>query len=125
MGDLLNLEEKSIVPVNRITEVVLKVLKQYDNVELHIFSDSPKEATELLMSAGLEVKITVHDLPAIEVIRLCYKSDFFIGTNSKISLWIVNLRRYSGIINENYLEGFDDRLHTNDFNSGGKNTFEG
>lgn len=118
MGDLLKLEEKSIVPVNRITEVVLKVLKQYDNVEFHLFSDSPKEATKLLMSAGIDVKITVHDLPAIEVIRSCYKSDFFIGTNSKISLWIVNLRRYSGISDANYLEGFDDKLYNHALESG-------
>lgn len=119
MGDLLELEEKSIVPINQITEVVSKVLNQYDNVDFHLFSDSPKEAAELLIGAGIEKKITVHDLPAIEVIKSCYKSDFFIGTNSKISLWIVNLRRYSGIINENYLEGFDDKLYNHDLNLGG------
>lgn len=111
MGDLLKLEEKSIIPINRIAEVVSKVLNQYDNVDFHLFSDSPKVAAELLMGAGIKKKISVHDLPAIDVIRSCYKSDFFIGTNSKISLWIVNLRRYSGIINENYLEGFDDKLY--------------
>ena len=112
MGDLLKLEEKSIVPINQIAEVVSKVLNQYDNVDFHLFSDSPKEAAELLLGAGIKKKMTVHDLPGIEVIRSCYKSDFFIGTNSKISLWIVNLRRYSGIINANYLEGFDDKLYT-------------
>jgi hypothetical protein len=112
MGDLLNLEEKSYVPVDKITDVLFRVLNQYQSFDLNLYSDSPKEASELLKNSGVETAINVHDLPAIEVIRACYKSDYFIGTNSKISLWVVNLRRYSGRINENYLEGFDDKLYT-------------
>jgi hypothetical protein len=112
MGDLLKLKEKSYVPVAKITDELFRVLSQHQNIDLNLYSDSPKEASDLLKNSGVETAINVHDLPAIEVIRACYKSNYFIGTNSKISLWIVNLRRYSGRFNENYLEGFDDKLYT-------------
>lgn len=110
MGDLLTLTEKSISPANKIIDVVREVQKICNNVKIHVYSDSPQIAKETLFNAGLTDEFAVKDLPTIEVIRSCVGANYFIGTGSKVSLWIVNIRRYMGEINSNYLEGFDDKL---------------
>ena len=111
MGDLLTLTEKSISPANKIIDVVREVQKIRDNVKIYVYSDSPQIVKETLFNAGLTDEFAVKDLSTIEVIRSCVGANYFIGTGSKVSLWIVNIRRYLGEINGNYLEGFDDKLY--------------
>jgi hypothetical protein len=111
MGDLLTLTEKSISPANKIIDVVRKVQKEHNNLKIHVYSDSPQIAKETLFIAGLVGEFVVLDLPTIDVIRACIGANYFIGTNSKVSLWIVNLRRFIGETDNNYLEGFDDKLY--------------
>jgi len=111
MGDLLTLTEKSISPANKIIDVVRKVQKEHNNLKIHVYSDSPQIAKETLFIAGLVGEFVVLDLPTIDVIRGCIGANYFIGTNSKVSLWIVNLRRFIGETDNNYLEGFDDKLY--------------
>ena len=76
-----------------------------------VFSESLIEAREKLVSAGLQREFMVSDIPTAQLIGQSLEADFFIGTNSKISLWIVNLRRYLGLADFNYLEGFDRHLY--------------
>jgi hypothetical protein len=111
MGDLLTLAEKSISPANKIVYVVREVQKIRNNVKIYVYSDSPQIAKETLFNAGLTDEFTLKDLSTIDVIRACVGANYFIGTGSKVSLWIVNIRRYLGEINSNYLEGFDDKLY--------------
>jgi len=111
MGDLLTLSEKSISPANKIIELVRQIQKSHSNLKINVYSDSPQVAKKTLFSAGLTDEFTVWDLPTIEVIQACAGANYFIGTNSKVSLWIVNIRRYMGEINGNYLEGFDTKLY--------------
>jgi hypothetical protein len=114
MGDLLTLTEKSISPANKIIDAIREVKNYHNNVKINVYSDSPKIAKETLFNAGLTDEFAVRDLCTIDVIRACVGANYFIGTGSKVSLWIVNIRRYRGEINSNYLEGFDGRLYDPD-----------
>lgn len=110
MGDLLTLGTKSITPTSKIIDAINQVKKDNDS-NITVYSDSPEIAKETLSSAGLTNGFVVKDLPTIDVIRACIGADYFIGTGSKVSLWIVNIRRYMGEASNNYLEGFDDKLY--------------
>lgn len=111
MGDLLTLSEKSISPAHKLINVVRQVQKTHNNSKIYVYSDSPQVAKETLFNAGLTDEFTVNDFSTKDVIRACVGANYFIGTGSKVSLWIVNIRRYLGEINDNYLEGFDDKLY--------------
>jgi hypothetical protein len=111
MGDLLTLSEKSISPAYKIIDVVRQVQKTHNNSKIYVYSDSPQVAKETLFNAGLTDEFAIIDLSTKDVIRACVGANYFIGTGSKVSLWIVNIRRYMGEINDNYLEGFDDKLY--------------
>jgi len=110
MGDLLNLTEKSFAPAEKIVNQVNLVARDKEKIKITVYSDSPIEAKEQLIAAGLKQNFTVREVATVQVIRECINVDFFIGTSSKVSLWIVNLRRYLGRLNNNYLEGFDSHL---------------
>jgi hypothetical protein len=111
MGDLLTLTEKSISPANKIIDAIREAKKNHNNIKINVYSDSPQIAKETLLSVGLTDEFIVSDRSTIDVIRACVYADYFIGTGSKVSLWIVNIRRYMGEINNNFLESFDDKLY--------------
>lgn len=111
MGDLLTLTEKSISPANKIIDAISQVKKNHNNIKINVYSDSPQIAKETLLSAGLTDEFVVSDRSTIDVIRACVYANYFIGTGSKVSLWVVNIRRYMGEMNNNFLEGFDDKLY--------------
>jgi len=110
MGDLLNLTEKSFAPAEKIVNQVNLVARDKEKIKITVYSDSPIEAKEQLIAAGLKQNFTVREVATVQVIRECINVDFFIGTSSKVSLWIVNLRRYLGRLDNNYLEGLDSHL---------------
>ena len=111
MGDLLNLDTKSIYPVEKIIEKVNRVTTENSYTKIMVYSDSPQEAKTVLVSAGLSKDSIVRDIETIDVICECVGAGYFIGTNSKISLWIVNIRRYLGLGGSSYVESFDSQLY--------------
>ena len=110
MGDLLHLFEKAFIPAEKIVNQIDLAARGKENIIITVYSDSPTEAKNQLIAAGLKQNFVVREVATIQVIRECVSVDFFIGTNSKVSLWIVNLRRYLGLVDNNYLEGFDSHL---------------
>jgi hypothetical protein len=112
MGDLLKLTNKSIYPVEKIIEKVNEVTKHGKYSKIIVYSDSPNNAKVKLISAGLNLDFNVRDVGTIDVILECVSAGYFIGTNSKVSLWIVNIRRYLGRGDFCFLEGFDSRLYS-------------
>jgi hypothetical protein len=110
MGDLLHLSEKAFIPAEKIVNQIDLVARGKEKINITVYSDSPSAAKNQLIAAGLKQNFIVREVATIQVIRECIGVDFFIGTNSKVSLWIVNLRRYLGLVNNNYLEGFDSHL---------------
>lgn len=111
MGDLLILTEKSISPANKIIDAIREVKKNHNNLKINVYSDSPQIAKETLFNSGLTDDFMVNDRSTIDVIRACVGADCFIGTGSKVSLWIVNIRRYMGEVNNYYPEGFYSKLY--------------
>jgi len=110
MGDLLQLTNKSVYPVEKIVEKVNELTKTNNYSKIVVYSDSPKNVEDVLISAGLNKDFNVRDIDTIDVICECASSGYFIGTNSKVSLWIVNIRRFLGNGDLCFLEGFDSRL---------------
>ena len=111
LGDLLELQSKSPLVADKLVQKVNSVLLHQPDPSIVVFSESLIEARKELVSAGLQREFVVSDLPTAQLIAQSLEADFFIGTNSKISLWIVNLRRYLGLTEVTYLEGFDRHLY--------------
>jgi hypothetical protein len=111
MGDLLKLTNKSIYPVEKIIKTINEIVKNLTVYQIIVYSDSPDKAKSTLISAGLRQDFMVRNIPTIDVISECVVANYFIGTNSKVSLWIVNLRRYLGQADSSFLEGFDSQLY--------------
>ena len=109
LGDLLNLSQKSIYPVEKIVSEVVRVTKVWPDASVVVYSDSPQEVRQILVSAGLRQQFEVSGGSTLQVVGECLDADFFIGTNSKISLWIVNIRRYLGLVESNYLQGWPEQ----------------
>ena len=111
MGDLLKLQSKSPLVADKLVHKINSVLLHQPDPSIVVFSESLIEVRQKLVSAGLQREFVVSDLPTVQLIGQSLEADFFIGTNSKISLWIVNLRRYLGLAEGNHLEGFDRHLY--------------
>ena len=111
LGDLLELASKSPLVADKLVQKVNSVLLHQPDPSIVVFSESLIEARQKLVSAGLQREFVVSDLPTAQLIAQSLEADFFIGTNSKISLWITNLRRYLGLTEVTYLEGFDRHLY--------------
>ena len=112
MGDLLHLTNKSVYPVEKIVEKVNELTKMNKYSKITVYSDSPENAEATLISAGLNKDFDTRDIDTISVICECASSGYFVGTNSKVSLWVVNIRRFLGNGDLCFLEGFDSRLFT-------------
>lgn len=94
LGDLLNLPMKTHISVARVLNALEE--NHYEGV-IDVYSDSePREVENLLNEYQVGKRFSFHRVPSIEVIEKCVESRFFVGTNSKISLWISILRIVNG-----------------------------
>ncbi len=103
LGDLLSLFEKNPITGNRVVDEINRVSAKQTFPILKVFSDSPLEARKLLEEYGLGVEATYASPSTVGVIRECLDSDYFIGTSSKVSFWIITLRNYISAANSNSL----------------------
>jgi hypothetical protein len=95
LGDLRTLTTKSHIPVNRMAAVANAILEVK---EVKMFSDSPPQEVEHFLGNTFKVKsLAIFNIDSLQTIRYCTQSKYFIGTNSKISLWITILRSSAGI----------------------------
>lgn len=94
LGDLLTLKSKSYINLNRLSSAIKSVSPKG---KVTIFSDSkPHEVEDLLNEPFNGIDYQVKRESAIKVIQEGSLCDLFIGTNSKISLWIALIRRGLG-----------------------------
>jgi hypothetical protein len=110
MGDYLELQSKPIISPVKIISLVNEFLLGQNYSSVIVYSDSTVEAKNELVKAGANFNFSVSDARTHQLIRECVEADFFVGTNSKISLWIVNLRRSRGMGSTSFIDGFDDFL---------------
>jgi len=98
LGDLIHLESKSYINPKRIQSTLDNNFDK--KLPVNIFSDSKEhEVTKLLQYLLDEKRTSYFALTPIETIKFCFYSREFLGTNSKISLWIAIFRLHgaSGI----------------------------
>ena len=89
LGDLLELTNKKPINSERISEV-LRGLK--DQKVITVLSDSPEKALLLLKENSQEKSLQTLDLKTPETLLVASRSDFFVGTSSKISYWVTLMR---------------------------------
>jgi hypothetical protein len=91
LGDLPTLKPSALVPLNSISIVVNKLIKMgvvFDKVK--IFSDSIKDNSNLQLPKEIDSEwISIDTLQTIQELS---KARYFIGTSSKVSLWVAIFR---------------------------------
>ena len=91
LGDLLTLKSKTHINLSRLSSAIRLISPQR---EVIVFSDSePSEVEDLLRESFNGIEYRVRMEPALNVIQESALCEIFVGTNSKISLWIAIIRR--------------------------------
>jgi hypothetical protein len=106
LGDLLSLAEKAPIEDYRLAKEIARVQENHPG-KITLFSDSPKVALELLARYGIESDITHSNLKTIDVLNVARQSNYFVGTSSKISYWIICLRKLRGDITNSSMPATD------------------
>jgi hypothetical protein len=101
LGDLINLDNKSIIPPENLIEKVKRILTKAKFGKIIIYSDSIDEAQNTLFPIEkLFSKVEYSSEPTIEVVRNSVNAKYFVGTNSKVSIWIIKFRDHLGMPSE-------------------------
>ena len=106
LGDLLSLAEKDPIEDYRLAKEIARVQENHPG-KITLFSDSPNVALELLGKYGIESDITHSNLKTIDVLNVARQSNYFVGTSSKISYWIICLRKLRGDITNSSMPATD------------------
>jgi len=103
LGDLLTLKSDSHIDANRLR----KSKKYFSNSEkLFIFSDSKREEVlRVIENEFDDLDLEISQFETLRVIACCLYAQTFIGTNSKISLWIAIFRLALGAGRSTVLPG--------------------
>lgn len=91
LGDLLLLDNKKPIDPTAILKELKRISKNSDFAQIEIYSDTPKHAMELLNPLGLR-NISTPNADTVSLLERAIQSEYFLGTSSKISFWIVAIR---------------------------------
>jgi hypothetical protein len=98
LGDLINLSGKSIIAPKDLIEKIKIVLREEDIEKILIYSDSIEEAQRTLLPINMMIReVEFSSAPTIDVVRNSINAKYFIGTNSKVSIWIIKFRDHLGL----------------------------
>jgi hypothetical protein len=102
LGDLKEKKPSSLVSPERILKVVEESLLP---ASINIFSDSSGEEVQEIFSNlhRKEILLNFCQGETLQTIRSCFSSSFFLGTNSKLSIWVSIFRYLSGEGQNTYL----------------------
>jgi hypothetical protein len=88
LGDLLTIDKERIV-----SEQIFETIREFSVKDWSVLTDSPLEAEAQLKSNDFGLNFeSFYKLAPKEVLRAGFKSDIFVGTTSKLSIWIVIFR---------------------------------
>jgi len=90
LGDLLTLESKSFISEKSLIKHLKLVRGVYEINQIDVFTDSPGEAKQLLLP--IETNLNVISIETLATIKELIGHEVFVGTNSKISIWITLFR---------------------------------
>lgn len=95
LGDLLTDGIKNYMSPEHMRNFVNEISKIWNISTIDVYSDSPTSVKNMLINLDLE--INVKDTGPINVICSATKYKYFIGTNSKITIWIILIRLFNDI----------------------------
>ena len=101
LGDLINLPNKSIIDPNYLIKKIRKIAETDKLEQILVYSDTISEAEKLLSPIeNLSNFIRFSDESTFTVVQNAIIAKYFIGTNSKVSIWISKFREYQNIPTE-------------------------
>ena len=102
MGDLPTLKPDSLVPFNSISSVINQIIKAGAVVDkVKIFSDSILDDSNLQLPK--EIDFEWKSVDTLQTIRELSQVTYFVGTNSKVSLWVAIFRLCLSVPGDIYL----------------------
>jgi hypothetical protein len=101
-GDLVIKKKSSIVPIDKILGVVNDLKKVEKLYTVDVFSDSNQNELGNLLSILEPLNIQFIESTPLNTIDQIRDYNFFIGTNSKISIWAIIFRLKDNITSSNY-----------------------
>ena len=104
LGDLISLETKSPVSFESLNSQVEKALRKYPTIStLQVASDSLEFALKSLQNHFKKIHVIGISDSALSVIFLFQNTRVFLGTNSKLSVWVAIFSICRGRSQEIYL----------------------
>lgn len=101
LGDLINLPGKSIIDPKYVIEKIRKIAETDKLGQILVYSDTISEAKKLLSPIeNLTNSIQFSDESTFTVVQNAIIAKHFIGTNSKVSIWILKFRKYQNLPTE-------------------------
>ena len=101
LGDLINLPGKSIIDPKYVIEKVRKIAEVDELEKILVYSDTVIEAKKLLSPIdNLSNSIQFSDESTFTVMQNSIIAKYFIGTNSKVSIWISKFRKFQNLPTE-------------------------
>jgi hypothetical protein len=98
LGDLLTITEKTFIAPYRVIRCIEEIKKVYPLEKAIIYSDSTEKAKiKLKKMNDMFSLVNFIDVPTQKVVQNSINSSYFLGTNSKVSIWIVKLRNHLGV----------------------------
>jgi hypothetical protein len=94
LGDLVTLSSKGPVSLESLSLQIKKVCDSLDTNSFFVYSDDLPLATELLSKSLPDYRAIPCSGTTVETLKSIAESLYFIGTNSKISIWGAILRHY-------------------------------
>jgi hypothetical protein len=102
MGDLPTLKPDSLVPFDSITSVINQIIKTGAVVDkVKIFSDSVVDNSNFKLPE--EINFEWKSVDTLQTIRELSQVTYFVGTNSKVSLWVAIFRLCLSVPGDIYL----------------------
>jgi hypothetical protein len=102
LGDLLTLKPESLISPEAISKVIHILLRLNPNIEnLIVYSDS--KLGDKFIEIPNSVEIKRESIATLQTISDLIEFNYFIGTNSKVSLWVAIFRWGLDISGEIYL----------------------
>ena len=99
LGDLLSLNEKNPVEIDILIFKIKSVIQEKNIKTILVYSDSIDYAVEHLSRRLPQAKVLGKKVDSHQTISDCIRAENFIGTNSKISLWI-GIMRNNNVLNK-------------------------
>jgi hypothetical protein len=102
LGDLVTKKKSSIVQVDKILEIINDLKKIEKLYTVDVFSDSSQNELGNLLRILKPLNVQFVDSTPLNTIYQIREYNFFVGTNSKISIWAIIFRLKDDITSSNY-----------------------